>query len=180
MSPRRERVILNPSAVAGADRVEINLHSGAIRVDKPGPDWGQAEINLFMAKLAMGSISIDSEWPNRVITIPLLLGMNGDFDAARIALQAEAARICEEGGTLMREVIGGSYGEAGGHLFADLVKATVKFSGGTEQAMQGLDPEAQLILEALPDFYGDRNQGGQRLRPARLRMALPLPQLQRG
>ncbi|HYJ21484.1 MAG TPA: hypothetical protein VEW07_05605, partial [Solirubrobacterales bacterium] len=155
MSARKERVVLNPSEVAVEDRIEIDLHSGATQIGKEGVDWGQFEIDAYMAKGSMGSKPIDADWPNRVITIPLLLGVSGDFDAARIAIQAEVGRIKEEGGTLKREIIGGSYGEAGKHVFADIVKATLKLSGGTEQASIGLDVDAELILETLPDFYGD-------------------------
>ena len=152
---RSERLALNPVEVAPEDRIERDLHDDNIRVNEGGIDWGQAEIEAFMAKLKMGAIPIDSEIPNRVISIPLLLGATGDFDAARIALQAEAARINEEGGTLKREIIGGTYGEAGSHLFADIVKATLRLAGDTLQASRGMDANAELILETLPDFYGD-------------------------
>lgn len=152
---REEEVVLNPPEVATKGRIELNLHSGAILVDQQGIDFGDQEIEAFMAEMLMGQRPIDSRWPNRVITIPLLIGATGDFDAARIALQAEVGRINEEGGWLRRRIIGGDYGEAGKHLFADLVKATLKLGGGTLPASEGFDPNAELILEALPDFYGD-------------------------
>ncbi len=151
---REERIVLDPKEVAFDDRAEIDLHS-SILVGEAGPDWGQQEINHFLAKLRMGEIPIDSEFPNRTIKIPLLIGVNGNLDADRIALQAKAGRINEEGGWLKREMIGGSYGEAGERLFADLVKATVRFSDDTTAASDGIDANAELILEALPDFYGE-------------------------
>lgn len=152
---RSERIHLNPSEVAGADRIEIDLHAGPIQVREQGIDWGDDAIEAFMAQGQYGQKPVDYRLPNRIITIPLILGAIGDFDEARIALQAEAARINEEGGTLKREIIGGTYGEAGDHLFCDLVKATLKLSDDTHVASEGLDPNAELILEALPDFYGD-------------------------
>lgn len=155
MTVRSEKLILDPEEVASADRAQLDLHSGSIRVAEGGPDWGQAEVDTFMAKLRMGSLPIDTEWPNRTITIPLLVGASGDFDAARILLQEKVGRINEEGGWLKRQIIGGSYGEAGAYLFADIVKATLKLGGDSTQAREGVDANAQLTLEALPDFYGD-------------------------
>lgn len=153
---RAERVFLNPKEVAATGRIERNLHKGVIQVGEEGIDWGQQEINAFLVKRAIGAIPIDSEIPNRTVTVPLSLGLEGDLNEARIALEAEVGRINEEGGTLKREVIGGVYGEAGKHLFADIVKATLKLGDGTLQATDGIDEDAELILETLPDFYGDQ------------------------
>ncbi len=134
---------------------ELNIHDGPIMVAPEGPDWGDYAVEMFMAKRALGMVGIDDEVPNRVITIPLVLGASGDFDVARVALQAWAARVNHHGGDhLKREIIGGSYGEAGKKLFADIVKANLKLGGGTAPASNGIDPDAQLVLEALPDFYG--------------------------
>jgi len=163
MAGREERVILDPAEVAVTGRDELDLHSGAIQVREEGIDWGQYEIEAFMAKQQMGEKPIDFALPNRVITIPLILGVSGDFDAARIALQAKVTRInADGGGWLKREIIGGSYGEAGDYLFADIVKATLKYGGGTLPASRGIDPEVDLVLEALPDFYGDWIEGTMR------------------
>lgn len=157
MDPRRERVVLEPDEVALPGRIEIDIHHGEIQVGEQGPDWGEYEINAFLAKREMGEISIDEEIPNRKIELPLVLGASGDFDAARIAVQAWAANVNHNGGGhLKREIIGGSYGEAGKKLFADCVKATLKFGGGSSQARDGVDDQATLTIEALPDFYGDR------------------------
>jgi len=154
---RKERIVLEPSEVALPGRVEIDIHKDAILVGENGPDWGDYEVNLVMAQREMGAVAVDEEVPNRTIEIPLLLGATGDFDAARIALQAWAANVTHRGGGhLKREIVGGSYGEAGTKLFSDCVKATLKLSGGTPQARDGLDPDAVLTIEALPDFYGDR------------------------
>lgn len=155
MSGRSERVVLNPEEVAPEDRVETDLHKENILVGESGIDWGQAAIDAFMAQLSIGAIPIDSQIPNRIVEIPLLLGARGDYDAARIAMQAEVGRINEDGGTLKREIIGGSYGEAGKHVFADIVKASLVLSGDTSSVIDALDSNAKLELETLPDFYGD-------------------------
>jgi hypothetical protein len=155
MSGRRELVVLNPFQVALEGRVELNLHQGAILIRQEGPDWGDTEVEAFSAKGHLGQITVDVDMPNRVITIPIALGLEGDFDEARIALEAEVGRINEEGGWLKREIIGGSYGEAGERLYADIVKATLSLSDDTKVASQGFDDDAELILETLPDFYGE-------------------------
>lgn len=146
-----ERVILDPVEVALPDRAELNLHAGAFQVREEGVDWGTAEIDAFMAQQQVGEAMIDYRLPNRIITIPLTLGASGDFEAARLLLQAKVSRINEEGGWLKRELPSGSFG------FFDLVKATLKYGGSSWQAREGgFDPDAELVLEALPDFYGDR------------------------
>lgn len=153
---RKERIVLEPSEVAVEGRVEIDIHDGAIQVGEAGPDWGDYVVEQFLAKRKLGLVPVDEEIPNRVIPIPLNLGATGDFDAARLSLQAWATQVNDDGGgTLKRELIGGSYGEAGGKLFADCIKASLKLGGGTSQARDGVDTDAVLTIEALPDFYGE-------------------------
>jgi hypothetical protein len=163
VAKRRERVILDPAEVAIEGREELDLHNGAILIRPEGIDWGQSEIEAFMAKQKVGERVIDYVLPNRVITIPLLLGGEGsgeDYDAARVALEAKVSRINEDGGGwLKRELIGGSYGEAGKYLFADIEKATLKLGDDTKAILDAVDDQAELILEALPDFYGDWVEG---------------------
>lgn len=160
MPEREEKLILDPAEVALADRAELDLHADNIRVLPEGIDWGTAEIEAYMAQQQMGESVIDYRLPNRIIKIPLILGATGDFDAARLAIQAKVSRINEEGGWLKRELIGGSYGEAGSRLFCDLVKATLKMGGSIYVASSGFDPDAELELEALPDFYGEQETLG--------------------
>lgn len=155
--PRKERVILDPEEVALEGRDELDVHKGAIEIGEEGPDWGDYEINAFLAKRDMGEVPVDEEIPNRTIVLPLNLGASGDFDAARVAVEAWAAKVNHQGGGhLKREIIGGSYGEAGKKLFADCIKATLHLGGGSAQARDGVDQEAVLTIEALPDFYGER------------------------
>jgi len=154
---RRERVILDPSEVAIPGRPEINIHEEAILVGKDGPIWGPYEVEQFTAKGKFGQRPIDSELSNDVYTIPLVIGSSGDFDAARIALEAWATEVNDNGGGwIKRELIGGSYGEAGKKLFADVIKATLTFSDDTAVASHGVDANAELVLETLPGWYGER------------------------
>ncbi len=156
MANRRESIILDPAEVAIADRAEIDLHKGQIQIGEAGPDWGDNAISAFKAEEGrFGEAIVDYRLPSRIVTIPLLLGMSGSFDAARIALQAWITRVREEGGWLKREMIGGDYGDVGKRLFADIVNATLKLSDDTFVASNGLDANALLTLEALPDFYGE-------------------------
>jgi hypothetical protein len=146
-----EIVILDPQEIALPDRTELNLNAGAIRVDEEGIDWGNAEIEAFMAQQQFGEAIIDYRLPNRVISMPMILGAVGDFTLARRALQAKVSRINEEGGSLKRVLNDNTYG------FFDLVKATLKFGGSRYQTTaDGFDPDAELVLEALPDFYGPK------------------------
>lgn len=158
MATRRERIFLDPSEVAVEGRPEINIHLGAIQVGEAGPDWGPYEVEQFTANGRFGKTPIGSpDLPNDVYTIPLVIGASGDFDAARIALEAWATAVNEDGGGwIKRELIGGSYGEAGKKIFADVVKATLTFTDGTSVASHGLDSEAVLVIETLPGWYGER------------------------
>lgn len=155
---REERIFLDPSEVAVEGRTEINIHLGPIQVGEAGPDWGPYEVEQFTAKGRFGQVPVGSpDLPNDVYTIPLVIGASGDFDAARIELEAWATSVNEDGGGwIKRELIGGSYGEAGKKLFADVVKATLTFTDGTSVASHGLDSEAVLVIETLPGWYGQR------------------------
>lgn len=158
---RQELVFLDPVEVAVEGRTQINIHEGAIQVGPDGPDWGDYAVEQFKAKRESGEIPIGETVPNRIINIPLTLGASGDFDAARIALQAWVGEVNNSGGGwLKREMKGGSYGEAGKKLFSDIIKATLHLGDGTSQASIGIDPDAHLELEALPEFYAPREEAG--------------------
>lgn len=145
-----ERIILDPVEVALADRDELELHDEPFQVGEEGPDWGTAEIEGFMARRDVGEAMIDYRLPNRTVTIPLTLGAGGSFDLARQLLQAKVSRINEEGGWLKRILPSGKY------VFLDIVKASLKYGGSSHQALVGgFDPNVELVLEALPEFYGD-------------------------
>lgn len=145
-----ERLVLDPSEVDD-QRVSLELNSGAIRVRPEGPDWGDHEFSGYMSEGQVGEVPVDGRLPNRKVMIPLQIlgGNNGDFDAARVQLQAKAALLEREGGSLKRELYNG------GSLYLDIVNATVGFGGSSHQARGHADTEVDLVLETLPDWYGE-------------------------
>lgn len=136
-------VVLDPVEVA-TNRTELHLNAGPIRVADDGIDWGDAALEQFMAELDYGQVSIDHRVPNRSISIPLVVGADGStgFATALRDLQAKVALIQREGGWLRR----------GTGLYADVVAATLKLPD--HRGWLGVE-QATLVLEALPDFYGD-------------------------
>jgi hypothetical protein len=141
-------IVLDPSEVA-VDRVELALNTGAINVGPEGPDWGDAQIEQYLAEAARGQVPVDFRIPNRIITIPLLLGADGpdDFAAARRQLQAKVALFQHRGGWIKR----------GDGLYADIVNATLKLPD--RRGHLGVESDVVLTLEAIPDFYGDEIGG---------------------
>lgn len=137
-------IVLDPVEVAD-NRVELHLNYGAIRVGPEGPDFGDAQIEQYLAEAARGQVPVDYRIPNRTITIPLLLGASGSagFTSARRQLQAKVARIQDEGGWLKR----------GSGMYADIVNATLEFPD--KHGHLGVEANVLLTLEAIPDFYGD-------------------------
>jgi hypothetical protein len=136
------------SEAAARGRVEFDITD---LVGEDGPDWGQAEVDAYMAEAASGQVPVDFRVPNRIVTVPLLLrrvpGMT--YDEARTAVQAKVALFQHEGGWLSRTT-------AIGVVHADVVNATLKMGGSSFQARDdGVDPDALLTLECLPDWYGD-------------------------
>lgn len=137
-------VVLDPPEVA-VNRTALSLNTGAINVTQDGIDWGDAEIEAYMADAKLGQIPIDFRVPNRVVRIPLLLGADGaaGFQLARSQLKAKVALFQREGGWISR---------ASG-LYADVVNA--KLTMPDRRGHQGLEADVVLTLEAIPDFYGD-------------------------
>ena len=142
-------VVLDPEEVA-INRTPFDLNSGGVRVDQSGVDWGDAAISAYMADLIIGSDPVDYRIPNRIITIPLGLGMDdaGTFEADRAALQQKVGLLQREQGWLKRELQGGA------HVFADVVNATLTIPDKTGEAA-GVEDGVKLQLECKPDFYGD-------------------------
>lgn len=143
-----ERIVLDPSEVStGRTELDITAWSKA-----EGIDWGDGEIAAYMADQQRGSSPIDFRIPNRLITIPLSIrqvaGSSTTFSQARILLQAKVARIQQEGGWVKRQFTNSTI------LFADVVNSSVKFGGGWYSANRNFDLDAELHLEAIPDWYG--------------------------
>lgn len=142
-------IVLDPHEVADAGRVELDLNSGPIRVQQEGIDWGDAQIQAYMADLSVGSTPVDYRLPNRTVTIPLGLGMDdsGGLDAAVAALNQKVALFQREGGWLKRQ-------SSVGPLYADVVNATLHLPDKWRHSGD-VEPDVSLVLECLPDFYGD-------------------------
>ena len=146
-------VTLDPPAVA-TNRTQLNLNSGAIQVGGPSNgtsiDWGDSHIEAFQALQQFGSAVVDYRVPNRTVTIPLGLGMDssGTEETARSQLREMVALLQREGGWLLRQRAGGSA------MYADIVNATLTLPDVWGET-GGLEPNVNLVLECLPDFYGD-------------------------
>lgn len=141
-------IVLDPAEVADR-RFELDLNSGPIRVAPPGPDWGDAEIQAYMADQQVGSSPVDYRIPNRQVKIPLTLGADSGalFEESRAALQAKVGLLQRQGGWLKR----------GSGLYADVVNATLTLPD--QYSHVGAETDVVLALECLPDFYGDEKEG---------------------
>lgn len=142
----RIAIVLDPSEVADAGRVELDLNQDEIRVAEAGPDWGDAAIEQYLAEAARGQLPVDFRIPNRQIQIPLTLGIPSEagIDTARIRLQAKVALIQREGGWIKRAT----------GVYADLVSASLRLPDRYGDTF-GFETDVVLTLEAIPDFYGD-------------------------
>jgi hypothetical protein len=128
----------------------LNQGTGPIEIDQAGIDWGEAAIQQYLAEQRYGQTPVGFRIPNRVVTVPLILGgglNSAEEEEARKELQMKVGRLQAEGGILMRKRL------LGGPMFADIVGASLtlpdKF-GETGQVETGV----VLKLECLPDFYG--------------------------
>lgn len=143
-----ETIILDPPEVA-SDRIELDITSDEICPTAEGIDWGNAEIEAYLAEMERGSAPVDYRIPNRTVTIPLIVRATSTYtlDQARVRLQQKVSLIQREGGWLKRVTSGGAT------VYLDLVNASLKLSGNWLQAHADVDHEATLTLEALPEFY---------------------------
>lgn len=144
-------LILDPAEIALPGRTELDLMSEELMVRAEGIDWGDAALELHRAKGKYGEQVIDYDYPNRQITAPIRIRgtQTTTFAEALADLQAKVARLTEEGGHLKRVRRNGE------PLYADVVAATLNLPDSWLQEHREIEPEAQLILECLPDFYGE-------------------------
>lgn len=141
-----DTIILDPSEVA-TGRVQLDISP---YVKAEGVDYGDAAIEAFMSDRERGASPVDYKIPNRNITLPLnLKPVQGGLTFAQIRsqLQAKVGRTQAEGGWLRRTTSSGT-------LFIDVVNATLRFGGDWMQATRGVDVNAELRLECIPDWYG--------------------------
>jgi len=145
-----EQVILDDASIA-VGRTALNLNSGSIKVAEGGIDWGDAAIEPYLADMSRGSAPVDFRVPNRQVSIPLILGANGQsgYSTARRNVQAKAALHQREGGWLKRVMKNGEV------CYLDVVNATLRLSGDSSASQLDIDGNALLTLDTLPDFYGD-------------------------
>lgn len=145
-----ETITLDPAEVA-TGRTALDI-TPWIKVD--GVDWGDAEITQYLAEANRGQVPVDYRVPNRTIQIPLVIKALGGtaFSTVRTNFQAKAALIQREGGWIKRIT------SNGGTVYADLTNATLRLPGSWAQAHKDYDVEATLVLEAIPDFYGNEIQ----------------------
>lgn len=143
----QERIILDPAELASG-RVELDITPW---VDVEGVDWGDAEIQAYKAEAQVGESVIDFRLPNRAITAPLVVREQGgtSFAKARSYIQAKAALGQREG------LIGKRILATGGTVYFDIVANGLTLSGNSFQARASnqFDVDAELRLEAIPDFY---------------------------
>lgn len=141
-----ELIKLDPVEIA-EDRTELEITSW---VKAEGIDWGDAEIDAYMADHAIGSSPVDYRLPNRKVDLPLTLRTVGTvtYSTIRTKLQEKVARLQQESGWASRV----SDGTA---LFMDVENATLHL-GGSWMTVRGAAPtdiDATLSLDVLPDFY---------------------------
>lgn len=147
-------VILDPAVLASAppaNRTQLDLNSGSILVDQRGIDWGDSQIQTYMADRRVGSIKIDFRMPNRKVTIPLFLSDDPDGvteEQARAQLQQKVGLFQMRGGWLMRQRAGGPA------TYADIMDAVLTLPDVWGET-GAVEPNINLILECSPDFYGD-------------------------
>lgn len=148
-------VQLDPAA-AIANRAMLDLNSGPIRVGGSagggsGIDWGQAAITAYQTQEGQyGNGVADYVIPNRIVTIQLGLGMDesGTQESVREQLQQKVALLQREGGVLLRQRPGGQ------PMYADIMNATLTLPDVWGETGD-IEPDVQLVLECIPDFYGD-------------------------
>lgn len=148
-----EEVVLDADEIA-VDRVQVHVNAGAIRLAQAGPEWGDAAIAAFMAERERGEAPVDFRIPNRQVRLPLVLGADGsaNFELARRQVQAKTALFQREGGWLKREL------RDGRRLYLDVVNATLTLP--EEHGWLGVEANTVLVLECIPDFYGDELELG--------------------
>lgn len=138
---------LDPTEVA-VNRTELALNSGQLQVDEAGIDWGDGQIQAYLADSRVGSMPVGRRWPDRIIKIPLIAVSptnTGAFHAAKEDLMQKVAQIQREGVGWLKRQSG---------LYADVIDATLTFPDRYGERF-GWENGVILQLECSPDFYGD-------------------------
>lgn len=146
-----ELVTLDPPAIAGT-RIQLDLTDW---IGPEGPNWGDAAVEQYLADQEVGSLPVDYRIPNRRVSIPInLLDQAAlTFEQIRTLIQQTTGLWQREGGWLARTITDAAGGTR--TIYLDVVGASLHLGGGTLQALHGIDTDAVLELETLPDWYGD-------------------------
>lgn len=148
------------SLVMIASRIPLDINnSGYLEIDQKGIDWGDAAVSAYEADTLVGSVSVGSRTPNRVVRIPLILSDSisalthdqSSEEVARAMLTQKVALLQREGGCLLRQR------GAGSRMYADVETATLGLPDVYGET-GAIEPDVVLTLECLPDFYGDEFQ----------------------
>lgn len=144
-----------PSITSG--RALLDLNSGPIQVHQAGIDWGQAAITTYMAdEQIFGAVPISYRVPNRIVTLPLFIGADSsDPELAKTHLEQKVALIQREKGFLYRRRTDASGAAVGPAMYADIMSATLTIPD-TWMETGKIEDQVSLVLECLPDFYGDQ------------------------
>lgn len=153
-------LVLDDPRIA-VDREELALNDGMITVagtdSDVSVDWGDAAIDAAMSQDGeYGNSVADRDIGNRTITIPLVIGAQGDTsddskaeaEAALRNLSMKLSLIQDEGGWLCRQRAGGD------PMYADIENATLNVPDTWLETL-GVESGIALTLETKPDFYGD-------------------------
>ena len=198
-----ETIVLDAAGIAGPHAARH--HAGSPR---DGPNWGDAEIQAYIARPAVGSSPVDYRLPNRIINIPLMLRTFGATTFATIRQQppSEGRTVPTRG--RVDHAAGRRHPAVRRHCQRDPASRRRRGCRHTASA----DIDAVLTFECIPDWYGDETtlsdhvettlphlffteSDGQRQpprprpprcrqrpgdRPARPAVGIPVAQLQRG
>lgn len=142
---------LDPTAIA-PDRTMLDLNDGPITCKSV--DWGDAEVTAYQTQEGQyGNSVADFVLPNRTITFTLGLGMDDGINGvteeeARARLQQKVGLLQREGGQMLRQRAGGPA------MYADIVEANLAIPDEWGET-GGIEDGVTLVLQTLPDFYGD-------------------------
>lgn len=151
--PYTETLVLDPTELTTRTPFDLTPF-----VSHAGPDYGDAAISQYLAESGrVGQVAIDYTIPNRTITIPLTAQGRGDitFEQLRTAIQRKVGHFQAKGGFLKRTTQIGEANPYGEKVYAEIVGATLKLGGSSEQAQYGVDVDAVLTLSVIPDWFGD-------------------------
>lgn len=143
-------VKLDPAAI-DSSRFELDINSNSTGIliggtsSGTGPDWGQAAITAYESQQGQYGNTVSAFiYPNRTVTIPLLLASETAFSDLRM----KVGLLQREGGSILRQRLGGDA------MYADIVNASLTVPDVWLET-GGVEPNVSLVLECSPDFYGD-------------------------